>query len=355
MASSSNILGGKRARGTYQQQSLRRQVSINQIHEQAEMTVTSANDPKYLEAALQYPQDVFITGEALRLTPAILAPLVTTILTSNGRALKALIGYLFPLVEERLAKRAFWEANPHCRPLDCVQWIIDSSPRKDPWTAEKIVQETLALWFGSVHQMAMTFVYALYDLCNHPEYIAPLRAEMDFVGTDWWMKLDQMTLLDSFMKESARMNPSDSISIRRKALAPYTFADGTHVPKGNWACVPQRAIQRDACYYSSPEIFNGFRFAQGKEGIDCPKRGPFTDLDTKYPFWGLGKRACPGRFYAAAIMKLMVAHVLLHYDIKFQDEKAELSFSWRSAIIPRSGTKLLFRERVPGRSSCNSC
>ena len=35
----------------------------------------AANNPEFLDAAQQYPQDVFVTGEILRITPAAFAPL----------------------------------------------------------------------------------------------------------------------------------------------------------------------------------------------------------------------------------------------------------------------------------------
>lgn len=58
-----------------------------------------------------------------------------------------------------------------------------------------------------IHQ---TFVYALYDLCEHPEYIEKLREELAQTGGEFWNCLDSLPLLDSFLKESARLNPSDS-------------------------------------------------------------------------------------------------------------------------------------------------
>lgn len=42
-----------------------------------------------------------------------------------------------------------------CIQVDCMQWLIDTSPRKIPWTPERMIGEILALWFGSVHQLAM--------------------------------------------------------------------------------------------------------------------------------------------------------------------------------------------------------
>jgi len=41
-------------------------------------------------------------------------------------------------------------SNPSAQ-KDCIQWVMESSPRSKPWTAERIVYELIALWFGSVH------------------------------------------------------------------------------------------------------------------------------------------------------------------------------------------------------------
>jgi cytochrome P450 len=57
----------------------------------------------------------------------------------------------------------------------------------------------------------MTFIYVVYDLIDHPEYIQLLREEIDSV----WKEGDELTkavlymlkLMDSFMKESQRLSP----------------------------------------------------------------------------------------------------------------------------------------------------
>lgn len=85
------------------------------------------------------------------------------------------------------------------------------------------------------------------------------------------------------------INYSLLVSIRRKVLGPYRLADGTSLPVGSWACVPQRAILRDPDYYNAATTFDGFRFARGNTEIDGGS--PFTTIDTTFPFWGMGKRS----------------------------------------------------------------
>ena len=166
-------------------------------------------------------------------------------------------------------------------------------------------------------------MYALYDLCAYPDHVEPLRLELESVSREELTgKLDHMQFLDSFIKESARLSASDSskcalcyiarvtwwlpevtkrtvltqlVSIRRKAIAPFTFSNGLHVPQGNWVCVPQRALMRDPKHYAHPMAFEGFRFARNRhEGFsDTDKDRPsrFTDVNHSFPIWGAGKLA----------------------------------------------------------------
>lgn len=57
-----------------------------------------------------------------------------------------------------------------------------------------------------------TTTFALFDLCLHPEYLAPLRKEIEDTT---WKKFEEsggqlFPLMDSFIKESARLNPVES-------------------------------------------------------------------------------------------------------------------------------------------------
>lgn len=169
-------------------------------------------------------------------------------------------------------------------------------------------------WWIDLTPGPQSFTYALYDLCVYPDYTDPLREELEATWrADVGWQPESMPLLDSFLKESSRLNPSDSsksrsckcstdflfesdsltptiVSVRRKVLAPYSLVDGTYLEVGSWACVPQRSLMRDPGNYQNATSFHGFRFvpSPGTEYVGNASR--FTDVASKFPFWGAGKR-----------------------------------------------------------------
>lgn len=265
--------------------------------------ILSAN-PVFLEAALAYPEHLFLASEILSFVPSFLYPLVAPILMHNHRASNILVEHLSPVIEDRL--RQAKNENNQPKPRDCIQFFIDSSTRSrdETWTTKKIVQVLLGTWFAAVHQPALTAVYALENLCRHPSLIDPLREEISSLLPDTnntkplSTAIESAPLLDAFLKESSRLHPSDSISVRRKVLTPYTFKDGTHILPGDVACVPLQAIMLDGTHYPSSTTFDPYRFLLPDQSKSATKvtdvvkpTSRFTDSTPTYPLWGLGKHS----------------------------------------------------------------
>ena len=246
----------------------------------------ASGNAEFVKAALDYPEDLLKSAEILRLLPSMVRPLVAPLLMGQHQASNILVRHLIPIVEERQRWKNSDAKSPNS-PIDCIQFFVDASSRKDAWSAQKIVQVLLGIWFASVHQPALSLVYALDDLCAYPEYAECLRQAIEDCNSHGG-DLDSLPLLDSFLKESARVHPSDSISVRRKVLEPYMFADGTTLLKGDVACVPLQAIMRDSSIYPESLKFDPYRFVDESGSENSAK---FTDSTTKYPLWGLGKRA----------------------------------------------------------------
>lgn len=129
-------------------------------------------------------------------------------------ALVAVVSERFRDAELRKLRHDIPEKN------DCIQWIMDHAPRHKPWGVMRVVHELIAVWFGSVHIASTTACAAIYDLCDRPEYVDILREEIEQTG---WEAFDKaggqiLPLMDSFLKESARLNPIESGTIPTAAF-----------------------------------------------------------------------------------------------------------------------------------------
>lgn len=230
---------------------------------------------------------------------------------------------------------------------------MESSPRSKPWTAERIVHELMALWFGSVHVVTTNLCFAIHDLCLHPEYVSALRKELD---NGAWQDFERtgkgLPLLDSFLKESGRTTPTESMSSRRMALRPFTLSDGTHLNVGDWLCTPLRAMSRDERLYERATEFHGFRHVepglleQLEQGFEhFGKSSSFTETKDSQ-MWGTGRMACPGRFYAGAVMKTVMATFMSKFDMELASPDARRYFAWRSFIYPLPTTNVVIKPRA---------
>lgn len=107
----------------------------------------------------------------------------------------------------------------------------------------------------------------------------------------------------------------------------------------------------DESIYEHSGTFNPDRFLKEKNGIDAAKgHGRPSDMTTtsnEFLAFGNGRHACPGRYLAASQLKVMMAHVLINYDVKFEKEGVRPADLWLlSSCIPNPNAKVLFRKRL---------
>ncbi|KAI1101340.1 cytochrome P450 [Jackrogersella minutella] len=306
-------------------------------------------------------EDTLIISDVVRLIPTSIADTVGKFLASRLNSGNIVYDALDPLVAQRFEERDRAKLGikvPEHK--DCIQWIMANAPQEQAWTVQRAVHELIALWYGSVHITSVTACFAILDVLNNAEYAQPLRDEIENTG---WKAFDRSSgklfpLMDSFMKESSRLNPVECMSIRRKALKPFSFADGTTVQPGQWVCAPLASMSLDPNNHARPDEFHGFRFVHASDleqslsktrphGFQVPegqRPSEFTDLEG-IPLWGSGKLSCAGRYYASAVIKTTVALFLTKWDMQLAAPNARQHFTWRSWIYPYAGTKVILRPK----------
>ena len=114
---------------------------------------------------------------------------------------------LAPLIKE---KQAGLGKDKAVAGGDMIEWFMQRYENNQP-TPQQLGLDQLLATFASIYNPSNALSYIIYDLAGYPEYIQELRQEIiDVIGEGG--VLDKATLpklrkLDSFARESQRMNP----------------------------------------------------------------------------------------------------------------------------------------------------
>ena len=173
----------------------------------------ACRNEEWLHTSIKYTENVFTTVMILRLFPSYLHPIIATVLPSAWRVqsnLRMAKKFIMPMVAERRAAAAAAGDVNYEKPNDLLQWMMDAANENDG-QPHKLAHRQLLLSLASIHTTTMSAAHCLYDLCYRPEYFEPLREEAVEIlrEDDGWKKttLNKMRKLDSFLKESQRVNP----------------------------------------------------------------------------------------------------------------------------------------------------
>ncbi|KAF5530134.1 ent-kaurene oxidase [Fusarium napiforme] len=214
----------------------------------------------------------------------------------------------------------------------------------------QLLHQMTLIAVGTVTTFSST-TQAIYDLVAHPEYIPVLREEVESVPRDRDGNFTKestvaMDKLDSFLKESQRFNSPDLTTFQRAAIADMTLPDGTFVPKGTKLEINTCSIHKDHQLYENPEEFDGLRFHKWRKAPGKEKKYMYSSSGTDDLSWGFGRHACPGRYLSAINIKLIMAELLMNYDIKLpEDVSRPENIEFEVLCSPEPDFEILFKDR----------
>lgn len=253
------------------------------------------------------------------------------------------------------------------KPMDFLQMMWDNATVEEK-RAPSVSVIQLKVSFAAIHTSAAGPTQLLYDLCSRPEYVQPLREEMEETlaeeGSLTKKAFVKMTKLDSILKESQRFNPlllrksmsvlqsyssaDQTVTFERLITADYKLSDGFLIPAGTTIGVPSQAISMDPELYPEPEKFDGFRFDRLRlsDPKSAGRQGYASCTPASMPF-GYGRHACPGRFFAANEIKAIMVHLLMNYDFKFPEGQTRPeSLTFETQYLPHPTAKVLIKRRA---------
>ncbi|KAI3326352.1 cytochrome P450 [Xylariaceae sp. AK1471] len=237
----------------------------------------------------------------------------------HRRKLARCTNMLLPVLERRIEEHNSQD-KPHEPKLDAIEWFLMLSKPTEV-SKQRLAAELMHnLWAGTSAPGGLV-TEITFQLLLQPKYKGPLLTEaIEALGNDgrWTEKaLSRLPLLDSFIRETNRLNPTGSITCSRTVLdRPFVFPNGLTLPVGTRFGFPTEAMQSDA-----ENSFDGFRFVRTRSAAEANDEvgalGASTTVSPGNLAFGYGTHACPGRFFAIRIVKMVVITLLLNYEVEW--------------------------------------
>ncbi|KAF8973287.1 cytochrome P450 [Flammula alnicola] len=301
---------------------------------------------EFLHAIVRFAETTPLMAPFIQWSPLTLRPVVYFILSSILGGKKAPLKFLIPHLKRYMKDRESMAEKPSL----VSEYIIQNAPPQE--TTEGIAVRLLNINFGSIHTSSIFITQALFEIALlSPEDIESMRAEikeaLDLEGG--WTKgaLDKFYQVDSALREVGRYYGLMHFALPRFAVVGCDLGDGTHVPPGFRVAVDMKAIHYDPRVYPDPNQCDLFRFSKMRIKDGAGAKYAFATVDSSYLPFGAGRHACAGRFFAAMELKIMLAHILLEYDISYPSGiiQRPKNVVFNGAIIPDTKAHLIFKPR----------
>ncbi|KZL82211.1 cytochrome p450 [Colletotrichum incanum] len=292
----------------------------------------------YLDSAINYTVDVMkAVRKVATIQPylrPILAPRSPEVKKVQRRIIEAST-FLKPVVK---ARREAAEDPDYQKPDDMLQWILESQKKFGQRDDTELARYQLGLSFAAIHTTSTTTTNALYTLAATPELVPVLREDVQqaLVGSNGVFTssaMQNMKKLDSFLKECMRYHVLAPVSFQRKVLKTFTLSNGQVIPKGSIIEVPTIGIYNDEEFFPDADEFDPLRFYKlrlakkeqktGSKQAEVVANAQFVSVGQSSLNFGYGRHACPGRFFAVNEIKMIMATLLLKYDLMNPDGSRE--------------------------------
>ncbi|KAI8337991.1 cytochrome P450 [Chlamydoabsidia padenii] len=206
------------------------------------------------------------------------------------------------------------------------------------------------LIFAALHTTSENGTLVFYRLLDNPEVMEELLEEQNQVlkdagydsdvGPEVFNRdiLNKLVKLDSVIRESCRLR-NDYIALPHKNISNkiITLSGGAMIRPGEHAFICRFSNHRDENLHKvSDDIatFNPYRFVN--QDTNSTKGGE------DFLFFGMGKHACPGRWFAIQEIKTIVSMMIRSYRLSAlspitfpTDEFSRIPWTGRFKIVPR--------------------
>ncbi|KAJ3536491.1 hypothetical protein NM208_g6688 [Fusarium decemcellulare] len=305
-------------------------------------------NPDWLAITKSYSINTTLVGDLLRQYPKWFRPIVCNFIpqcrelqkqVSNARKLFGPV--LRKREEDKRAALARGEPEPQYH--DTIQWLVEESQGStyDPVGAQ------LGISVVATHTTTDLITETMLRLAERPELVNDLVKEIEGVlKEEGWTKtaLFNMKLLDSVVKEAQRLKPLTSATMNRKATKRITLPGGLILEKGD-RCMSDTGSMMDPSIYQNPDEYDGYRFFRMRSDPSTDSKAHLVSTSSIHLGFGHGKHACPGRFFAANEVKLLLCHLLYKYEWRVEPGYVHKITEFGLALFPDGEAQISIRKR----------
>ncbi|OLN97110.1 Fumitremorgin C monooxygenase 1 [Colletotrichum chlorophyti] len=219
-------------------------------------------------------------------------------------------------------------------PQDLMQMMVRYAAKYRPEQVrdlDEMTRRLIANNFASIHQTAIQATNHLLNIVgSNSEFNTKsvLSHEINEVlstdGDERWTKakVNKVMKADSVSRETLRLHSFGGRSMfRLVGVDDFRTPEGIHLPKGTIISFLGQPAQTDPEIFEEPLRFDPFRFYRIREEAGARNKNTplVTFVSTAPDFlpFSHGKHACPGRFLVDFELKMIMAHILRHYESSF--------------------------------------
>ncbi|KDP32263.1 hypothetical protein JCGZ_14784 [Jatropha curcas] len=216
------------------------------------------------------------------------------------------------IISEHRENKRLGRSNSQGKQDDLVDVLLniqDSDNLELPLTIENIKAVMLDMFLGGTETSATLIEWAMSEMVKDSRVMRKAQEEIRQV---YYQKenidetrLDELKYLKLVVKETLRLHPPGPLLVKRECLEAVEI-DGYEVPINTKVNVNAWAIGRNSRYWIEAEKFFPERFQNNS--ID------FKGNDFEFIPFGAGRRMCPGIAYGMAVVELVIANLLYHFD-----------------------------------------
>ena len=136
------------------------------------------------------------------------------------------------------------------------------------------------------------------------------------------------------------------MGFKRIVQQPLTLSNGVTLPKDTDIMVVVAPLSKEVATLANEAPFDPFRHYRKWKEEEGSVNNSFATTSLRNLHFGHGKYACPGRFLATDVIKMILGELVLGYDMEFVGDKGRpVSTTWHEVMFPDMEKRIRFMKR----------